>query len=178
MKSTALLVEDHQKIARAVAIIEKLAEKAEAGELLPDRDVEDVVQFLEMFADSHHQGKEEAVLFPALYRCCPEDYDKFREISFEHDQERSLVDGLQDSMRTHKAREFAYYAARLVQILRAHMTREEEGLFALVDRVLSPAEDERVAQELIGFQRAWEEKEVPPMLARLAELEKKYLKGE
>jgi hemerythrin-like domain-containing protein len=174
MKATKLLMDEHKQIARALDIIERMAERSEKHEEVPARDVEDILQFLDLFADRHHQGREEAVLFPAMLKSRPQDHAKVANIVFEHDQERSLVSGIQDSLKTRSSSDFAYFVRRLVQILRSHIHKEDHVLFELANSMLSPEDDEHVARELADFERGWTETKLPGLLDRLAELERKY----
>ena len=150
MKATDLLMREHKYIIRALNVIQQMASNVEHGKALDDRDVEDIIRFLRLFADEHHQGKEEAVLFPAMLKASdPGHLATLRWMTFEHDQERSLVEGLEDALRTKKGKDFVYFAERLNHILRTHIHKEDHILFELAGTCLSPGEDERVACELI-----------------------------
>jgi len=58
-------------------------------------DIETILRFLRVFADDHHQAKEESALFPELRRTSAGNQGPLRQMTFEHDQERSLVEGLE-----------------------------------------------------------------------------------
>jgi hemerythrin-like domain-containing protein len=96
-------------------------------------------------------------------------------MTFEHNQERSLVEGLEDALRTNKGKDFVYFAERLNHILRTHIHKEDHILFELADDALSAEEDERVANELVKFDLGFDEKVLKPMLQRLSAMERKYL---
>jgi len=153
-----------------------MAINVEDGKRIDEIDLEDILRFLKIFADDQHQGKEENVLFPAILRCAEcSHYPKLRQMIFEHDQERSLVEGLEEALRTKKGKDFVYFADRLNQILRTHIYKEDNILFELADANLSPQEDERVAKELIEYERNCDPKVLGPLLDRLHALEWKYL---
>jgi hemerythrin-like domain-containing protein len=76
---------------------------------------------------------------------------RLREMIFEHDQERSLVEGLEDALYTKKGVEFVHFAHRLTALIRTHIYKEDTVLFAIAERCLSAAQDERVAAELEKF---------------------------
>lgn len=166
---------EHRQILRALHVVEQMGEKAVRGGEIVEADVTDILEFLDLFADKYHQGREEAVLFPAMMRCNPADCAKLRHMTFEHDQERSLIQGLQEAVKTHKTKDFAYYAERLVHILRTHIYKEDHILFEIADAGFSAEEDERVAKELAEFDRGRQQDLEPRLLARLRELEWKYL---
>src|SRR5688500_7832135 len=101
MKATNHLMEDHKYILRALNVLDQMAKAAGRGEQIDAQDVEDILQFLRLFADRHHQGKEESVLFPAILKDGHQgEYPKLCHLVFEHNQERSLVEGLEESLRT------------------------------------------------------------------------------
>jgi hemerythrin-like domain-containing protein len=62
---------EHKHILRALYVLEQMAICADAGQSIDDQDVEQILEFLKTFADEHHQGKEEAILFPAMVNARP-----------------------------------------------------------------------------------------------------------
>jgi hemerythrin-like domain-containing protein len=176
MKSTKVLMDEHKLILRALNIIEQMAVNVEHGKQPDGQDVEDILRFLRLFADDHHQVKEEAVLFPAMLKGGdPNSLARLQWMTFEHNQERSLVEGLEDSLRTNKGENFVYFAERLNHILRTHIHKEDHILFELADDALSTEEDERVANELVKFDLGFDEKVLKPLLERICAMERKYL---
>jgi hemerythrin-like domain-containing protein len=176
MKATKLLMDEHKYILRALNILEEMAACVERGQSIDDHDVEDMLHFLKMFADNHHQGKEEAVLFPAMLGACSTVHSNtLNQMIFEHDQERSLVEGIEDALRTKRGDEFVYFAQRLVHILRTHIYKEDHILFDLADRILSGQADDATARELEVYDGTWREKALNGLLRRVNSMEWKYL---
>src|SRR5262245_8980035 len=104
-----------------------MARGVEQGQILRLTDAEGVLAFLKGFAERFHQGKEEGVLFPTLLRDRSQKYHlDLSAAIFEHDRQRSLMDGLDEAMRTGNAREFVYFARRLSTVLRDHINDEEQ----------------------------------------------------
>jgi hemerythrin-like domain-containing protein len=176
MKSTALLLEDHKHMLRALKVLEAIAVLLERGRKPNDQDIKDIVEFLEGFGDRIHQGREENILFPALLRD-PEqkNYQELYGLIFEHDRHRSLMEGLQDSALRKDKKDFPYYALRLVGILRHHIRHEEDELFPLADSTLSQADDEGVALDMKRFDKSWQDQNLTRLLRRLDNLESKYI---
>ena len=175
MKATELLRDEHRHIARALVVLEEMASRTKAGEAINIGDAEGLVHVLEGFADRHHQGKEEAILFPALLQDHgQQNYNALCRLIFEHNRERFLTEGLQDAIQGGKARDFVYCATCLVEKMRAHIDSEEHGLFGLTNAALTPDEDERVAEEMQQFEQAWQKHVLPGLLQQLDKLEKKY----
>jgi len=89
---------------------------------------------------------------------------------FEHDQERSLVEGIEDALFTKKGPEFVHFARRLMDLLRDHIRKEDHILFEIVERSLSPEQDESVAQEFKKFDFD------PASMSEFRNLEWKYMR--
>jgi hemerythrin-like domain-containing protein len=133
-------------------------------------DVQAVVQFLHTFADDHHQAKEESALFPELRRTSAAQEGPPRQMLFEHDQERSLVDGQEEALLTKRGTEFVHFANRITALLRHHIQKEDNILFDIVERSLSTEQDDKIVAEFKNFQTNME------FLADLRRLEWKYLR--
>src|SRR5262249_10369029 len=108
--------------------------------------------------------------FPELLRTSAATQGPLRQMIFEHDQERSLVEGLEDALHTKKGAEFVEYANRLTSLLRTHIQKEDYILFEIVDRSISREQDDRVTAAMNEFQIDDE------FLINLRRLEWKYLR--
>ena len=152
MKCTDLLTQEHKTILRALDILDHMAARIKEDQPLAVEDVETILRFLRAFADNQHQAKEESALFPELLRTSAANGPPLRQMIFEHDQERSLVEGLEDSLRTKRGMEFVHFANRLTGLIRTHIRKEDNILFPMAERCLSPEQDERVTTELNKFE--------------------------
>jgi hemerythrin-like domain-containing protein len=169
MKCTELLIHEHKIILRALNVLDRMAARVEQDQPVDTEDVETLLRFLHTFADDLHQTKEESALFPELMRTSAANQPALKQMLFEHDQERSLVEGLEDSLRSKKGIEFVQFAGRLIDLLRTHIHKEDTILFEIVDRSLSAEQDERVTAGLNQFQISVD------FLSDLRRLEWKYL---
>src|SRR5437867_2974826 len=151
MKCTDLLVQDHKVILRALDVLEHMAKRVESDQRVDAEDVETILRFLRTFADGHHQAREESALFPELRRTAPANEGPLCQMIFEHNQERSLVEGLEDAMHTKKGMEFVYFANRLTQLIRTHIHKEDNILFPIAEGLLSAEQDERITAEFQRF---------------------------
>jgi hemerythrin-like domain-containing protein len=175
MKSRSLLLEDHRQILRVLNVLEEMAARAQRGQEPNDMDVKGVVEFMKDFGDSRHQGKEESVLFPALLQGQGQkNYRELCHLIFEHNQERTFIRRLADSMMTGKRKDFVYFASHLVRILRSHLKEEDEVLLPLMKETFSAADDERVARDMKTYDRQWQEEDLAGVLLSLDNLESKY----
>jgi hemerythrin-like domain-containing protein len=173
MKCTDLLFQDHIIILRALDILDRMAADMEKGEPIDPVDIKDVLRFLRVFGDEHHQAKEESVLFPALLGVARLQQAPLRHMLFEHDQERSLIEGLEDALKTKKGPDFCHYAGRLSGLLRNHIDKENNILFDIVEKSLSKEQHDHVAAEFEKFDLGWENREM--LNDNLHRLERKYL---
>jgi hemerythrin-like domain-containing protein len=175
MKATRLLMDEHQVILRSLTVISEMAARVESGNAVDDRDIDTILQFLQAFGDDHHQEKEEAILFPALLKASTAvEHECLCQITFEHNQQRSLLEGIDDALRSRKGKDFVYYARRLAELVRAHIHTEEEDVFRRADTILSAVEDERIANELAAYDSPNRTERLRTLLERLTELEIKY----
>jgi len=151
MKCTDLLTRDHKVILRGLYVLDAMAGCFERGEAVDRDDIEILLRFMRAFADDYHQLKEESALFPELLRCAGAQEGPLHQMLFEHEQERSLVTALEDSLYTDHRDDFVYYADRLIALIHSHIHKEDNILFDIADRTLSAEQDERVVSELNKF---------------------------
>jgi hemerythrin-like domain-containing protein len=174
MKCIDLLVSEHKTILRALNILDEMSLRVEKGEPPPQDDVEALLGFLRTYADDHHQGKEETALFPELTHTAAAQTGPVHHMLFEHDQERSLVEGLEDALRTKAGQDFIHFANRLTGLLRTHIYKEDHILFEIIEKALSTEQDERVSAEFSKIDRGVADK-LNQECELLRRLEWKYL---
>src|SRR5262249_5650858 len=66
MRFSELFLAEHELIHRAVAVLERMTAKADAGIYADRHDINALLIFLHYFVDACHQTKEESILFPTL----------------------------------------------------------------------------------------------------------------
>jgi hemerythrin-like domain-containing protein len=170
------LIKEHRLILRAVCVLEAMAEQARNGNIPPASDVDRLLDFFHRFADEHHQGKEEAVLFPSLRKHGNGGTQaELHQMAFEHEQERSLVTGLEDALKTLRSSDFAYYGNRMAEVLGHHIYKEDNVLFALVERKLPKHVDSEVLREMMVFDNALTPGLRNEFIHNITELERRYV---
>lgn len=144
---TKILEEEHHFIQKVVGAIAILVETLEAGKEVEGKTLQEIVEFMRIFADKCHHGKEEAHLFPALerkgvpMRGCP-----LGALISEHQKGRGLVTDLAEATETYiKGSPLAKES--LVKSLHAltdlypnHIWKEEYLAFPMADKILSSEE--------------------------------------
>ena len=172
-----LLIAEHKVILRAVDVLSEIANQTAGGRQLNKDDVRGLLDIFRVYADELHQGKEEGALFPVFTaRCDPGQLESVRHMLFEHEQDRSLMQGMEDALLTSNGGEFNQYAMRFAEILRNHIYKEDNILFELVDKRLSPEDDNRIVRQFEAFDRDFNDRGQDRLLHRLRMLEWKYLR--
>lgn len=160
MRATQLLMEEHQIILRGLGVLEALAAKAARGEPVPAHAVDALLAFFTEFADAHHHGKEEEILFPAMEEAgFPRDAGPVGVMLDEHVQGRSLISALREAAPLASGipdarTRFAAAAGAYGQLLSAHIDKENHVLFPMADQAIGGEERRRVEEEFDAFERA------------------------
>ena len=176
MECTALLIGEHKTILRAVDVLGTMANRAEATRKMDRDDVDAILEILNLFANELHQGKEEGALFPVFTAACDKsEVDAVRHMVFEHDQDRSLIEGMQEALERANVGDFAHYARRLCDMLRNHIQKEDNLLFEMIDRTLNKDDDEKVLARFKAFDEDFKSHGLDRLLHRLRMLEWKYM---
>ena len=152
-RPTEVLEAEHHVIQKVVGAMAVLAQALDMGQEVKAKTLEDIVEFMRIFADKCHHGKEEVHLFPALEkkgvpaRGCP-----VGALLHEHQQGRALVMGLAEAAGAYpkgetSAKEALQKSLRgLVELYPSHIWKEDYLLFPMTNKVLS-AEDQRDLRE-------------------------------
>lgn len=176
MQCTNLLEHDHKIILRALNVLAEIAARVEKGAWVDSRDIESILRFLRLFEDEFHQTKEESALFPELRSCASAQSKELQHLLFEHEQERSLVEGLEESLKVKKGADFVFYANRLIALLRNHIYKEDHILFDIIEKSLSKNQDEAVIAAFAKFERGFEAGHGRDLLEDLRRMEREYLR--
>ena len=140
------LVQEHEGILFGLKILEKMASMIESHNATrdsspPREDLAGMVDFLKLFADKCHHGKEEGLLFPALEAAgVRRDGGPIGQMLAEHVEGRRLIAAMADALDAGPdLPAFAAAARRYIDLLRAHIGKENGVLFPLADRALPAA---------------------------------------
>ena len=66
MFSIEVMVEEHENISRMLKVVRKVCFNIMNGAEIPYDDFEKIVDFVKNYADEHHHGKEEKILFDKM----------------------------------------------------------------------------------------------------------------
>lgn len=151
---TAILRQEHEAVTRMLEAAERAAGKLERKEAVRAELLEGIGEFFELFVDKCHHGKEEELLFPALAKKgMPVDGGPIGVMLHEHEEGRELASGMRQLAGTYAKGDpaagvgWAAAARRYARLLHEHILKENEVLFPMAERILSPGEGEALAAQ-------------------------------
>lgn len=154
MGPTEILKAEHEGITEMLRIMDVAAGRLEAGEQVNPTIFVDAVDFLSNFVDRCHHGKEERHLFQRLIeKGMPREGGPVAVMLAEHEEGRSHVRAMKDALdglatgRSDAARDMAAHIRAYVQLLTAHIAKENDVLFPMTDLVLRPDEQNDLARK-------------------------------
>lgn len=175
MTGIDILIEEHKAILKFVSVLRK-----KCCDILEGREVDDClfrecIEFARNYADKHHHGKEEQILFKVMLEKLGTAADKIirNGMFVEHDLGRfylsELEKALQDykeSQSTEKKLDIISNAAGYADLLERHIAKEDSVVFQFGKRSLSEADKKMVDDETVLFEEE----------ARGQHIQEKYLK--
>ncbi len=147
------LMNEHEAILRGLAILERIAVFAETDKLVDKNDPSAMIDFLKVFADTCHHGKEEKILFPAMERYgIPRERGPIGQMLVEHEEGRKYVRAMAEAVAKtpFDAGSFAANARGYIELLRAHIRKENEILFPMGDKAIPDSGQREILE---GFER-------------------------
>ena len=154
MRATDDLIQEHKAIIEVLDIMSKIADNIKTKKGFYTTEIEEIINFVKVFADKCHQTKEETVLFPALVLAgIPEDNSTMALIRHEHSLCRGLIKDISDCVENCKigfpfsCELIADSLNNYVYILRNHFDNEEEFLFPLADKTLTDEQQNEIFEQ-------------------------------
>ena len=142
--ATAVLRDEHRVILKALDVLEAAADRLAVDMPVPASAWAALLDWCVAFADARHHAKEERLLFPALEAVgLPRAGGPIGVMLEEHEIGRGLV----RDMREGPADVRAARARRYVDLLRAHIDKENDVLFELADALLDGARAEALVRD-------------------------------
>jgi hemerythrin-like domain-containing protein len=174
--ATAILRHEHETIERVLDAALKVATRLERGDPVRPQVLSDINEFFQRFADQRHHHKEEELLFPALERKgLPHQSGPIGVMLSEHDHGRSLVRQMVEAAVNYSPQQpragwvWAEILREYTELLRAHISKENNVLFLMAERLLSSDEQRELA---LAFAKTESEENWPRRLeAMLSEVE-------
>jgi hemerythrin-like domain-containing protein len=151
MGLTKILTDEHRVIEVVLNCLERMADEAGRTGKLDEVSANQAVDVIRTFADKCHHGKEENHLFAALVsKGMPREGGPVGQMLIEHAQGREFVKGMAGSISGAAAgdqqalQQFTRNATGYVQLLRAHIKKEDGVLFPMADRMLTEEDQKQL----------------------------------
>jgi hemerythrin-like domain-containing protein len=151
MIPTEELTKEHESILKMIGILLRIADRLETGEPVEPDDADQAVEFIRVFADKCHHGKEEGQLFPELEKAgLPHDRGPVAVMLAEHDEGRRYVEAMSRAvpgLRTgdeHAAAAFVAAARGYGDVLVQHIAKEDRVLFPMAAARLTEEQQKRL----------------------------------
>jgi hemerythrin-like domain-containing protein len=146
MKPSEVLVKEHEIICKVLDAAERVAGRIEKSGEVPVGKVRQIMSFVREFADGCHHAKEENHLFVQMNRHgMPMEQGPIAVMNHEHDLGRGFMKALGAALdrveRGDKSATAAVVENMLgyVELLRAHIFKENNILFPMADHLLPDA---------------------------------------
>lgn len=141
--ATKNLENDHVYILRLIDVMEQMVLTVSTNL----KHVEMVVNLIKKYADGFHHAKEENLLFPLLVqKGFSKEQGPIAVMLHDHTEGRNFVKGMSEMIDTIKQgdasafTELYEYMQGYISLLRAHIGKENNVLFRMADKALSPDE--------------------------------------
>jgi hemerythrin-like domain-containing protein len=178
-KAASDLEHEHEAILLALRVMEIMCNRLESNQVVHVQDVTNIIEFLKIFADKCHHGKEEGFLFPYLENIgIRKQNGPIGVMLAEHVKGREFIKQMQESVLNNKIQKeiFIKAASDYVNLLRYHINKENNILFPLSDSKLPESQQKELLNAFEEFEERVIGKGKHKELHRMLEdFEDKYL---
>jgi hemerythrin-like domain-containing protein len=161
-----VLIEEHKLIIQAIAIIDKEITRIETQAIVDQNVVSTTVDFLRIYADKFHHGKEEGILFKALSqkKLSEQDHQVMTELVMEHAFARKTVKALETAKENYllskkeALKELLESLKALVKLYPEHIKKEDTSFFYPCMKYFSEAERQNMMASFRTFNQNFTDK--------------------
>jgi|SRR5208282_628253 len=154
MTATEQLRHEHEAVVLVLSILDKLCQRLVNGEEVNPEHFGQVLEFIQVFADKCHHGKEEEFLFPALEAAgIPKAGGPLGVMLGEHEHGRELIRQIAASWQKYQSGDRAAAAGLIasarnyIALLNDHIFKENNILFPMADARLSVDMQEKLLKQ-------------------------------
>lgn len=136
MKASEDLRKEHELILVALEVLEKIAEQINNNHTPDKKELQEIVNFLIVFADKCHHGKEEDYYFPTLEKVgIPRENGPVGVMLYEHELGRNYIQQMRQSVSdgNENLEQFAQAAEGYTDLMKSHIYKENNILFMMGD---------------------------------------------
>jgi hemerythrin-like domain-containing protein len=184
MDSIKLMMEEHQYILRMLEVVRKACYGVMKGDPVNYEDFDLMIDFIRSYADAHHHGKEEKLLFNEMVTHLGPLGNKLitHGMLVEHDSGRLFIQELKEALnRVQTGDDMSRLdvianAISYTHLLQRHIGKEDAVVYTFAERQLSKDILEKVNRETVEFEEAATSKGTQKYYQDLvASLEAKYV---
>ena len=149
------LIHEHDAILFALKVLDEICNRVESGKDVPVQDISDLIDFIKLFADKCHHGKEEGFLFPAMEEAgIQKQNGPIGVMLMEHVSGREFIKDMQTAVSGSAVNkpEFVKAARGYVSLLRSHIEKENNVLFPMGDVKISPSKQKELLEQFEKFE--------------------------
>jgi hemerythrin-like domain-containing protein len=160
VKPTEELKTEHKAIKWMLRIMEQVCARLESDQPVDTDHLEQIVEFIRVFADRCHHGKEEDLLFAAMEKAgIPQQGGPIGVMLTEHTMGRNYVKAMSEAIVAYKtgdrsaASKVAENARGYITLLTQHIDKEDNILYPMADRVLAEATQQELSEAFEEVER-------------------------
>ena len=156
MKATQQLKDEHEGIKIMLGILGQICTQLKATGNLNKEHFEGILEFLKVFVDKCHHGKEEDLLFPALEAAGVPENGPIAVMLQEHAMGRAYVKTISEAFAAYvtgdksPSETIIQNVQGYISLLNAHIEKENTVLFVMADNLLP---EKRQDELLEGFEK-------------------------
>ena len=185
MESIRIMVEEHENIRRVLKLTRKLCYGLILDSTYDISDFPKIIDFVRTYADKHHHGKEEDILFETMNK----ELEKLAKsgaitgMYIEHDMGRLYMLNLEKALEEFKQGndesrlDIIANAISYTDLLDRHIERENTALYKFAENMLSEDSKAKIEEECREIENSATEAGLQEKyLDLIKQLEEKYLK--
>lgn len=131
------LISEHDGILFGLKILEKMIQQLQESKKVEKDDFLEMINFLKLFADKCHHGKEEGLLFPAMEKVGIKNQNgPIGQMLIEHTEGRKYISQMSEAIKENSINEndLIIAATNYIKLLRQHIEKENAILFPMGDK--------------------------------------------
>lgn len=184
MDSIELMVHEHTYIKRMLEVVRKACLKVLFQDEMDFEDFAKMIEFVRKYADAHHHGKEEKLLFNRMVSEIGGAAEKLvnNGMLVEHDMGRYYIQELEQALEKVKSGDndakldVIANAMGYANLLKRHIDKEDNVVYTFAKRTLKPETMKEIDMQCEEFEKETAEKGIQnKYILLLEELENKYL---
>ncbi|EFW39363.1 hemerythrin domain-containing protein [Treponema phagedenis] len=147
MDSIELMIKEHENILKFISVIRKACCRILEGAPVPVEDFTAMISFARTYADTHHHGKEEEILFHNMIEHIGQPATGLIQhgMLVEHDMGRFFISRLEEALtryaadpNTENKLDIIMYSAGWADLLTRHIEKENKVAYVFARRELPP----------------------------------------